>query len=339
MSDLTKPIRWGVIGCGDVVARKSGPAIHHAARSRMQAVVSSDGTSAEAYAAANAVPIATDDAEQVLTDSEIDAVYVATPPNTHREYTVAAAEAGKPVLVEKPMGRSVTEAQAMIDACDRNDVELFVAYYRRFHPHVLKMRELLNADVIGDPLRAFVDHGSSPSADSGWRETPAISGGGRFVDATSHRVDLLCYLLGAPTDAVGAVRSDGEEPPVEDIVSMTISIDDVLCTVVSDFASEEVSDTFHVFGTEGHIKATVLDDGTFVYETEGESGRLDFDVPAAPHGGLIGHVEAVLLDGATNRSTGRDGLQTEAVLDTCVRRTYADAIPVDVWDGSLADLE
>jgi len=109
------------------------------------------GLGRETYAAANNVPFATGDADQVISDPEIDAVYVASPPNTHEEYTVAAAEAGKPVLVEKPMGRSVSEARAMIEACDRHDVELFVAYYRRFHPQVVKMRELLEANAIGDP--------------------------------------------------------------------------------------------------------------------------------------------------------------------------------------------
>jgi len=112
-----------------------------------------------------------------------------------------------------------------------------------------------------------------------------------------------------------------EGKAVEDVVSLTISMaDGTLCTVVSDFVGGETADRFSVSGTDGHITAEVLDDGAFSYETVNESGRLEFDVPDAPHTGLISHVEAVLLDDASNRTTGRDGLQTVGVLDECVRR-------------------
>lgn len=338
MSERAEPIRWGVLGCGDVVERKSGPALLQSDRSRIHAVVSSDGTSAETYAAEHDVPVATGDAERVISDPDVDAVYVATPPDTHRAYTTAAADAGKPILVEKPMARSAVEAASMIEACDRNDVELLVAYYRRFHPQVQRMRELMGAGTIGEPTRAFVNYALLPPADPGWRETPAVSGGGWFVDATAHRLDLLVSLLGRPSSVAGAVRSVGEEKTVEDIVSLTIEIDDVVCTVVSDFTDEPV-DNFHVYGTAGSIAAETLDDGEFAYETEGESGVLAFDMPDAVHDGLVRHVEAVLLDGAANRSSGRDAFQTEALLDSGVRCAYADAIPVDVWDGDAADID
>jgi predicted dehydrogenase len=338
-SERTEQIRWAVIGCGDVVERKSGPAFQRSERSRVRAVVSTDGTSAEAYASATGVPIATDDAERVITDPEVDAVYIATPPDTHEEYTRAAAEAGKPVLVEKPMGRSVSEARTMIEHCDRHDVELFVAYYRRFHPHVEKIRELLTAGVIGDPRRAVVDYSHETPADPGWREDPAVSGGGWFVDASSHRVDLLCHLLGAPTDATGLVQYADGETPTEEIISLTVTIGGTICTVTSDFITGASSDVFRLFGTEGYIAAEVLDDGTLVYETADHTGRLDFELPETTHEGLLTHVERVLLDGAMNRTSGRDALRTEAILDTCVRSGYADAIPTTVRDDRLADVE
>ncbi|WP_254274489.1 Gfo/Idh/MocA family protein [Haloarcula marina] len=338
-NDRTEPIRWAVIGCGDVVERKSGPAFQDSERSHVRAVVSTDGTSAEAYASATGVPIATDDAERVITDPDVDAVYIATPPDTHEGYTRVAAEAGKPVLVEKPMGRSVTEAGTMIEHCDRHSVELFVAYYRRFHPHVEKIRELLTAGAIGEPCRAVVDYGHATPAEPGWRERPAVSGGGWFVDAASHRVDLLCYLLGAPTEATGSVRYASGETPTEEIVSLTVVIDGTVCTVTSDFVTGTSSDAFRLFGTEGHIVAETLDDGTLVYETADHTGRLDFEPPEITHEGLLTHVEGALLDGETNRTSGRDALRTEAILDTCVRSGYADAIPTTVQHDGLANVE
>lgn len=335
-NSLSKPIRWGVIGCGDVLKRKSGPSFHQSERSCIQAVVSSDGESAARYAEVHDVSIATGDAEQVMADPEVDAVYVASPPNTHEDFTVAAAEAAKPVLVEKPMGRSVTEGRGMIDACDRAGVELFVAYYRRFHPHVEEIRSLLAEGRIGEPVCAIVNYAHPRPNDSGWREMPEISGGGWFVDATSHRVDLLCHLLGAPTEATGVVRCDDGDSQTETAVSLSLSVaDGVCCTVTSDFVGAGSTDRFVIRGTAGSIVAKTLDSGDFTYEVAGEPGSIACNQPETTHGGLLDHVEAVLLDGETNRSTGRDAIQTEAIMDKCVRSVYADAIPTTVWDGSL----
>jgi predicted dehydrogenase len=335
-NDLSQPIRWGVIGCGDVLERKAGPAFHQSEQSRIQAVVSSDGESAARYAEAHDVPIATGDAERVVTDTEIDAVYVASPPDTHEPFTVAAAGAGKPVLVEKPMGRSVTEGRSMIDACDRAGVELFVAYYRRFHPHVEEMQSLLAGGRIGEPVSAIVNYAHPRPDDSGWRETPEISGGGWFIDATSHRVDLLCHLLGVPTEATAVVRCDDGDSRTETAVLLSLSVaDGVCCTVASDFVGAGSTDRFVIRGTEGSIVAETLDSGDFTYGVAGGSESVARDQPETTHRGFLDHVEAVLFDGETNRSSGRDAIQTEAILDTCVRSVYADAIPTTVWDGSL----
>lgn len=289
----SKPIRWGVIGCGDVLERKSGPAFHQSDRSCIHAVVSSDGESAAFYAEAHDVSIATDDAERVITDPEIDAVYVASPPNTHEDFTVAAAEAGKPVLVEKPMGRSVTEGRGMIEACDRAGVELFVAYYRRFHPHIEKIQSLLAEGRIGEPVCAIVNHAFSRPSDSGWREMPEISGDGWFVDAISHRVDLLCHLLGAPTKATGVVRCDDGDSQTETAVSLSLSVaDGVCCSVTSDFVGAGSKDRFVIRGTAGSIVAETLDSGAFTYEVTGESENVAYNQPETTHRGLLDHVEA-----------------------------------------------
>ena len=339
MNTTSEPIQWGVIGCGDVVKRKSGPAFHQSDRSDIYAVVSSDGTSAEAYATAHDVPIATADVDRVITDPDVDAVYVATPPNTHKEYTIAGAEAGKPVLVEKPLGLSAVEAKAMVEACGTSETELFVAYYRRFHPQIQKMRCILDDGAIGNPTHAFVDYSFPTPADSGWRESPAVSGGGWFVDATSHRLDLLVSLLGPPQSVTGTVRPRGEDPPVEAVVSLSsLMSDEVLCTVVSDFADASSSDAFRIHGTRGSITTTALDEGTFSYEMPGETGTIACEMPDAPHDGLIAHVEAVLLDGARNQCAGHSALQTEVLLDAGVRQMYADAIPADVWSTEDGDV-
>ena len=126
-----KTIRWGIIGCGDVTEVKSGPALQKADHSALVAVMRRNGQLAEDFARRHGVPQWYDDAAALIHDPAVDAVYIATPPSSHKEYTLMSAAAGKPVYVEKPMARNTAECQAMIAACHKANVPLFVAYYRR----------------------------------------------------------------------------------------------------------------------------------------------------------------------------------------------------------------
>src|SRR5215207_2284977 len=112
-----KTIRWGIIGCGDVTEVKSGPGFQKAEGSALVAVMRRTRGAAEDYARRHGVPRWYDDADRLIGDPEVDAVYVATPPSSHMEYAVRVAAAGKPVYVEKPMARDHRECLAMIEAC------------------------------------------------------------------------------------------------------------------------------------------------------------------------------------------------------------------------------
>ena len=178
-------VRWGIIGCGDVTEVKSGPGFQKARGSALVAVMRRDAAKAEDYARRHGVPRWYTDAEALVRDPEVDAVYVATPPSTHCEYTVLAARAGKPVYVEKPMALDHAECRTMIDACAAAGVPLFTAYYRRAMPRFARIKALLDAGAIGTVrvaavcvYRAF----TPPAGALPWRIDPAISGGGLFVD-------------------------------------------------------------------------------------------------------------------------------------------------------------
>ena len=141
-------VRWGIIGVGNVTERKSGPGFQLAERSELVAVMRRNGDLAADYARRNNVRRWYDDADELINDPEVDAVYVATPPDSHREYAVRVAQAGKPVYVEKPMARTAQECEDMISACDAG-VGLFVAYYRRAMPRFATVKELLDSGRIG----------------------------------------------------------------------------------------------------------------------------------------------------------------------------------------------
>ena len=198
-----KAVRWGIIGCGDVTEVKSGPGFRKAERSQLVAVMRRNGTLAADYARRHGVARSYDDAGALIADPEVDAVYVATPPDTHCDYALAAAAAGKPALVEKPMARNAAECDRMIEAFEHANLPLYVAYYKRSMPSFAKVAELLKAGAIGRvtgaTYRMAVPHHRRGNP---WRVNAAVAGAGHFLDVGSHALDILDFYLGPIGDVV-----------------------------------------------------------------------------------------------------------------------------------------
>ena len=324
---------WGVIGCGDVLEHKSGPSIVHAERSDMVLVMRRNGAAAQDFARRFGVAAWTDAADQVIAGDGVDLVYVATPPSSHLEYVRAAAAAGKHVLVEKPMAMNAAEGREMVAACAAAGVELFVAYYRRFQPHVLRMRALLAEGAIGRPIQGRFDIAGASSARRlaagrrEWRDDPAISGGGAFIDMGSHRIDLMVWLLGPVATAQGVAARFHPDLEVEQTAAAVMQMESgALCSVTGDFHTGREADRFVIGGEDGCIIADPLDGHAFNLASASGTQELSFTPFPAPHLGLVRHIEAVLLDGVDNQIPGSDGVLTETVLDQ-VRRSVAYVPP------------
>ena len=221
-----KEICWGIIGAGSVCQLKSAPAMNKIPGSRIAAVMRRTGDKARDFAALHGVPRWYDNADTLLSDPEVNAVYIATPPGSHRELTLSAAAAGKPVYVEKPMARTWQECRDMITACEAAGVPLFVAYYRRMLPNYRKIRELVDAGAIGTVRTVHIkmSRPARPDFDrdpANWRVRPELAGGGYFYDLASHQLDFLDYLLGPVTEASGFASNQAGLYPAEDIVTGT----------------------------------------------------------------------------------------------------------------------
>ena len=183
-----RDIRWGLIGCGDVCRKRVARAIQNAPHSRLAAACRRDPVQLAAFCREFEVERGYANADELIASPDIDAVYIATPVRHHLPQTIAAARAGKHVLVEKPMALTVAECHAMVAACREGSVKLGVAYYRRFYPLVHRIQELVAAGEIGTPLavsavtatRLFVQPGEPLS----WRVVPRRSGRRR---ADGHR--------------------------------------------------------------------------------------------------------------------------------------------------------
>src|SRR5205085_1482047 len=117
-------VNWGIIGCGDVTEVKSGPAFSKVKKSKLVAVMRRSGDKAKDYAQRHGVPKWYNDASQLINDPEVNAIYIATPPSSHEEYTLAALRAGKPVYVEKPMTLNAASAQRMVKAAIETNQKL-----------------------------------------------------------------------------------------------------------------------------------------------------------------------------------------------------------------------
>lgn len=191
-------VRWGILGCGDVTEIKSGPALRKIPGSALQAVMRRNAEKARDYAERHGVPRWYGNAGDLLADSEIDAVYVASPPGVHLELGRLVALAGKPCYVEKPMGASSSDAQGLIDAFVQAGLPFFPAFYRRGLRKFRRVRELLATGALGKVEKVHYRLTSGQQLNcTNWRLDPQLSGGGLFVDLGSHVLDILDFWFGA----------------------------------------------------------------------------------------------------------------------------------------------
>ena len=322
-------VRWGIIGVGNVTERKSGPAFRQAERSDLVAVMRRNGDLAADYARRHNVPRWYDDADELINDSQVDAVYVATPPDSHRDYVLRVAQAGKPVYVEKPMARTAIECEDMIAACDKAGVSLFVAYYRRAMPRFATIKELLESGRIGR-LRSVSIRNEQPgqaaeAGQGGWRVDPQISGGGHFVDLGSHTLDLLDWLLGPVTYAAGVAANRGGRYLAEDLVTGVLSFGSgVECVGVWNYDAFGHRDQVEISGTAGTLSFSCFSDEPLRLLTARGVEQISAPYPETVQLPLIQAVVDALTGRGVSPSDGHSALRTARVID-CLLSDYRDS--------------
>ncbi len=313
-------VRWGIIGVGDVTERKSGPGFQQAERSELVAVMRRNAALAADYARRHHVPRWYDDADQLISDPEVDAVYVATPPDSHRDYVLRVAEAGKPVYVEKPMARTASECEDMISACERAGVGLFVAYYRRAMPRFTAVKEVLDSGRIG-ALRTVSIRNERPGhlddgGRGGWRVDPEISGGGYFVDLGSHILDLLDWLLGPVTLVSGAATNRGGRYRAEDLVTGVFRFRSGVEGVgVWNYDSYSHQDQIEIVGTTGALRFCCFADDPLELLSSRGTERIEAPYPKTVQLPLIQAVVDELTGHGTSPSNGYSAVRTARVID------------------------
>jgi predicted dehydrogenase len=218
-------VKWGIIGCGDVAEVKSGPAFQKTKHSELIAVMRRDKEKAEDFAKRHTVPFFYDSAEELLKHKGINAIYIATPPSTHLQYTLMALHAVKDVYLEKPMARTFLEAKIIAESIKETTCKLSVAHYRRKLPAFEKVKKLLADGSIGKVLCVDIQILQPRKSDiitdtaDNWRLNPEVSGGGYFYDIAPHQIDLMYHYFGAIDSVAGFSSSNNKSDGIADVVN------------------------------------------------------------------------------------------------------------------------
>jgi predicted dehydrogenase len=324
-------IHWGIIGCGNVAELKSGPAFNKADRSTLVAVMRRNAALAKDYAERHNVPKFYSDATELINDPDINAIYVATPPDTHAIYSIQAMKAGKPVYVEKPMARTYAECQEMIRVSEETGISLYVAYYRRTLPAFLKVKELIQNRIIGKPLtvnvtlhRAYGERDRFPEKQT-WHVKPQISGAGHFYDLASHQFDYLDFVFGPVTEVHGIATNIAGYYEAEDTVSAAFRFKSgVTGTGNWSFVvdRQDDKDSIEITGTKGSIRFPCYDKGDVILMTGGDTKKLNFINPENIQYNLINQVAGALRNENECVSTKYSAARTSWVMEEIVKSYY-----------------
>jgi predicted dehydrogenase len=326
-----KKIKWGIIGCGDVTEVKSGPAFNKVKNSELVAVMRRDAEKAEDYARRHNVPKWYSDVDKLIHDPEVNAIYIATPPSSHEEYTMAAFDAGKPVYVEKPMSVNAASASRMAKAAKEKKLKLVVAHYRNAQPLFNGIKQLLNEKVIGD-VRFVKSELYKPSLSASeleipknaWRVDPNIAGGGLFHDLAPHQFGLMNYFFGEAEKVSGISLNQDDLYKADDMVAGNILFKNgvlfngIWCFNVS---LKDEKDHCMIVGEKGSIAFTFFNQREVIVTVNGKTKTLRFDILQHVQQPMIGKIVEYFLDQGTNPCSGEEGALVMEWIEEFTRKT------------------
>ncbi len=320
-----KKIRWGIIGCGDVTELKSGPAFSKAKNSELIAVMRRNEEKAKDYALRHKVAKWYTNADELINDADVNAIYVATPPSSHEEYTIAAINAGKPVYVEKPMSVDALSANKMAASAKERNVKLVVAHYRRAQPLFKKIKQLLEQKIIGEIRFARCElykpslsneELSVPKA--AWRVDPLIAGGGLFHDLSPHQLDIMYYLFGDPLRATGIAINQRNMYAADDLVAGNILFkngivfDGLWCFNVS---KQDEKDHCEIVGEKGKISFNFFEHKLITVTVLDTTESFSFEPLQHVQQPMIEKVVEYFLDQGPNPCSGEEGATVMKLID------------------------
>ena len=307
-----RKLRWGLIGCGDIARRRVAPALRDLPNCDLIAVNRENFAKAESFAKEFGASKWYSTWQQLVADEEIEAVYIATPVHFHAVQAIAAAEAGKQVLCEKPMALNVAECDRMIAAAEANKVKLGVAYYRHFYPVIARIKEILKSGEIGKPIiaqaNAFERFDPDPSHPRRWLIEKERSGGGPMFDFGCHRIEVLMNLFGSIKDSKCLMSNVLFSREVEDTALAMFRFETGLQAVLSvTHAISLPADTLDIYGSIGSIKISALNEGNISIKNQDGERIETHPPPSNLHEPLIDDFARAVVGNREPQVNGRQG--------------------------------
>lgn len=317
-------INWGIIGCGDVTEIKSGPAFNKVPDSKLVAVMRRNADKAADYAKRHNVPRWYSNAEELINDPGVNAIYIATPPSSHEQYALAAIEAGKPVYLEKPMAINYAAAKNIAETAATKNVKITVAHYRRQWPLFKKLKELIAEKVIGDIrlvrlalYKTVFTSEQLAKENLAWRVDPATAGGGIFHDLAPHQFDILYDLFGAAKQIKGMALNQAGHYAADDMVTGNILFENgIAFSGTWCFNAHEQSDRCEITGNKGKLSFSFFDGGGIELLTNNTTTVFDFDALQHVQQPMIAQTVQYFLGHAENPCSGYDGAVVMKWIDT-----------------------
>lgn len=316
-------INWGIIGCGNVTEIKSGPAFNKVPDSILVAVMRRNGDKAADYAKRHNVPRWYDDAEKLINDPEVNAIYIATPPSSHEQYALAAVEAGKQVYLEKPMALNYESAKNIARAAAAKNVKLVVAHYRRQWPLFKKLKDLVEAKAIGDVhlvrlalYKTVLTKEQLSNESQAWRIDPAIAGGGIFHDLAPHQLDMMYHIFGPAKKITGIALNQAGKYKADDMVAGNILFENnIMFSGTWCFNAYEQSDYCEIIGSNGKICFSFFDGGGIELISNNNKTIIDFDPLQHVQQPMIEKTVQYFLGNANNPCPGAEGAEVMRWID------------------------
>lgn len=317
-----KNIRWGIIGCGDVTEVKSGPAYQKTKGFEIIAVMRRDAVKSEDYAKRHGISKFYSDADALINNPEVDAVYIATPPDSHKLYALKVAEAGKICCIEKPMAPSYEDCLVIYNTFKEKEIPLFVAYYRRSLPRFEQIKKWIESAEIGEirHINWVLNKPASKldlSGEYNWRTDLNVAKGGYFDDLASHGLDYFVYLLGQMTKVAGfSSNQQGLYSAKDAITASWLHESGVTGSANWNFGSATSIDKVNIYGSTGTIEFSVFEENSI--ELTNKNGKTELFIAHPKHVQLY-HVENIkehLSGNKTHPSTGETALHTSWIMDT-----------------------
>ena len=317
--------RWGIIGCGNVTEVKSGPAYQQTDGFELSAVMRRDYAKANDYAKRHQVPKVYEHAEDLINDPDIDAVYIATPPDSHEYYAMKVAKAKKICCIEKPMAPSYAACVRINTAFRDQNLPLFVAYYRRSLPRFQQLKTWIDAHKIGEIRHIHWSFCKAPntidlSQDYNWRTDADIAPGGYFDDLASHGLDLFSYLLGDIIKAQGiAVNQQGLYSAKDAITGNWLHQSGITGSGSWNFGSETREDDVQIFGSQGKIIFSIFANQPILLTNNGSVESVTIEHPKHIQHYHVQNIKKHLLHEAVHPSTGESAAHTAWVMEQILK--------------------